>query len=127
MPAGYLLPVTSGVPNESWSTTRRIELIRVFRETVTSMPYDLPGMFPNRFAWPPDLPMTMFCEPLTPLALLSCLTSVPAGAMPRDSALVRRTVSFGDGGCVNPPGVDCAEYGNGCGLPPTLSLLPTAL
>src|SRR3954452_16817006 len=84
-------------------------------------------MFPNRFAWPPDLPMTMFCEPLTPLALLSCLTSVPTGAMPRDSALVRRTVSFGLGGCVNPPGVDCDVYGDGCGLRTTLSLLPTAL
>ena len=51
----------------SWSTMRAIALIAVFRLTVTSIPTVLPGMFPNRFAWPPDLPMTMFCEPCGPL------------------------------------------------------------
>src|SRR3954447_19944007 len=84
-------------------------------------------MFPNRFAWPPDLPMTMFCEPDTPLVFRSCLTSVPAAATPRASAFVRRTVSFVLGGWVKPPGVDCAVYGNGDGLPPTLESLPAAL
>src|SRR3954471_2584341 len=126
MPAGYSAPVISGDWNESWSTMRKIELILVARDTVTSMPLDLPGMFPNRLAWPPDLPMTMFCEPETPLVVL-LLTSVPAPATLSFNAFVRRTVSLVLGGCVNPPGVDCAVYGNGVTLPPTLSSLPGIL
>src|SRR3954466_2467226 len=80
-------------------------------------------MFPNRLAWPPDLPITVFCVPLTPSVVLP-LTSVPALAIFRFSALVRSTVSLGDGGWLKPPGTDWALYGNGCGLPPTLLLLP---
>src|SRR2546423_11432379 len=76
-------------------------------------------MFPNRFAWPPDLPMTMFCEPAVPSVLVVWLTWVPGLAICSDSAFVRSTVSAGDGGWVKPPGSDDAEYGNGCVAPPT--------
>src|SRR4051812_36490146 len=82
-------------------------------------------MFPNRFAWPPDLPSTMFCEPWGPLPSL-WLTSVPAGAMPSDSGAVRKIVSPTLGGWVNPPGVLCDEYGKGVDDGPRLSELPTA-
>src|SRR5258705_4553552 len=80
-------------------------------------------MLPNRFAWPPDLPMTTSCEPFAPVPL-DWLTELPGLATVRASALVRRTVSFVVGlPVVKPPGPEAAP-GNGFGLPPTMSLLP---
>jgi hypothetical protein len=97
-----------------------IELIRVCRLTVTSMPYDLPGMFPNRLASPPDLPTTMSSEPSGPLTELLWLTE-PGVATARFSALVRRTVSAAVG--VKPPGP--VPDGNGLTAPPTMSSFST--
>src|SRR4051812_43427295 len=84
-------------------------------------------MLPNRFACPPDLPSTRFCEPCGPLAELSVwLTSVPAVAMPSESGAVRKIVSPTLGGWMNPPGSLWLVYGNGDEDGPRLSELPTA-
>src|SRR5438067_2262969 len=84
-------------------------------------------MLPNRLAWPPDLPMTMFWLPCGPLAEPSVwLTSVPGDAICSASGAVRSTVSPTDGGWENVPGVLCDEYGNGCDDGPRLSELPVA-
>src|SRR3954453_2517310 len=106
-----------------------IELMRVSRLTVTSMPYDLPGMFPNRFAWPPDLPIWMFCEPETcsgELLTFAALTTSPAGATPRDRELVRRTTLAALPAEVLRPGSWAPACGNGVELAPTLLLSVTA-
>ena len=61
--------------SSSGSTTRSIALMTVFRLSVTSTDTFLPGMFPKRFAWPPDCP-------------------APRSATCRRSAFVRKTVSW---------------------------------
>src|SRR4051812_13584973 len=82
-------------------------------------------MLPNRFAWPPDCPMTRFCEPCGPFVdELLWLTSVPCWAICRSSGVVRKIVSRTSGGCVNPYGVLCAVYGNGLVSGPRLLKLP---
>src|SRR3954451_17790790 len=123
----------SGPPVVSWSTMRKIELIFVASETVTSMPYDLPGMFPNRLAWPPDLPMTMFWPfwrggfvelywlLLEPLFGTRLGTVVPGSAICSFRAVVRSTASF-TFGAVTPFGPK--PDGNGLGLPPRALLSP---
>src|SRR4051812_36193402 len=78
-------------------------------------------MFPNRLAWPPDLPITRFWEPIGPFGdVLLWSTTVPGAATFRLSAFVRRTVFLT--ALLNVG--DCGPAGKGVGLGPTTSWSP---